>query len=140
MKIIISGRDRTDEFAGPLRADAQARLNDPELPPIPQDISALGLAAATSEQDFDERYLRLIRIRAHIDTRKYDIPHRPGFIGSIQHAVRKFLWKLLRFQLDRIAFRQNLVNSQLVHALEFERARVRKLEQRVAELERRAGP
>ena len=138
MKIIISGRDRTQELGPAIKAEAAARVSDPQLPPLPEDIRATKLVEARDEAAFDEAYLRLVRIRSHVDTRKYVIPHRPGVVGHIQVLVRKFLWRLLRYQHDRFAFRQNLINSQLVSALEFERDETRSLAKRVAELERRS--
>jgi len=64
----------------------------------------------------------LLRYRDAFDTYDFDIPRKPGPVGSVMARVKKALWKLLRYQHDRIAFRQNLINSLFTNAVEFEMA------------------
>ena len=87
--------------------------------------------------------IRLLRYRDGVDTLPFHIPGRPGLCGRLIVQVKKGLWKILRYQHDRIAFRQNLINTMLASALEFEIAQRRKetddLMRRVAELEKQGG-
>ena len=54
-------------------------------------------------------------------------------------ALKTVLWKLLRYQHDRTAFQQNLINELAIDALEFQQDRLDRelteLQQRVAGLE-----
>ncbi len=144
MKIIIAGRDRTDGLGRDLRRQAAAmeRLEPARQPArIPADISALVLARSTSDTDYLEQYLRLIRHREAVGTFDFKIPRKAGLVGGCLAAFKALLWKLLRYQHDRMTFRQYLINNQLTSALLLEVAARRKdlsdLEQRVAELEKK---
>jgi len=139
MKIFISGKDRTADVGMSIAAEATQRMKDPRCAFLGWPINALSLGDVNNEGSFSDRYLQLLRAKSHVNTLDFDIPRRPGLVGSVQGAIRKFLWKLLRYQHDRITFRQNLINSQLASALEFEREEKKKLAGRVAELEKRLG-
>jgi hypothetical protein len=139
MKITVAGQDRTAEL-GPRVDAAAARARSAPLMIHPQrELSARSLLDAATEEEYLDRFVALVRRKHHADTFRIDVPRRRGAAGAALARVRLFLWKLLRYQHDRMAFQQNLINSQLAAALEFERDEVRKLRSRVAELERRAG-
>lgn len=135
----LDGEDVWPGLAADLAGLAASLRDDPDLVRLPPVLRAASLAEAGSESEYLDRSIALLRRKAHIDTLTYPIPHRPTFAGRIQLRVRRFLWKLLRYQHDRMAFRQNLVNSQVVAQLEFQReAMKRELEElraRVARLE-----
>lgn len=146
MKLSIAGRDRTQDLGPALRRQAEimARGDDRHQPArIAADISALALARAKSDAEYMDHLIRLIRYRDAVDTPDFDIPRKPGLAGLIMARFKAFLWKLLRYQHDRIAFRQNLINTQLTSALEFEFTQRQKemadLKRRVAELEKQGG-
>ncbi|MFH0909085.1 MAG: hypothetical protein V1929_10010 [bacterium] len=139
MKIIVSGRDRTADLGPGIAADAARHMQDPRCAPLPWSLNARSLGDAKSESAYHERFMQLIRSGSHVDTLDHRIPRRRGFAGAVQGKLRSFLWKLLRYQHNRMAFRQNLINSHIVSALEFERNESAKLAARVAELERRMG-
>ncbi len=146
MKIVVAGRDRTPELGPELRraAEAMARLAPRRQPArIPPELSALALARAGSEADYLAILLRLIRCRDAVSTLDFNIPRHPGPIGLVLARIKAFLWKLLRYQHDRIAFRQHLVNAQLTGALEFEvmarQKEIAELQRRLAELEKTGG-
>jgi hypothetical protein len=61
-----------------------------------------------------------LRYRDAFDTYDFDIPRRPGIFGAMMTGFKKVLWKLLRYQHDRIAFRQNLINGLFTNAIELE--------------------
>ncbi len=142
MHLVIAGKDRTADLGAALRRDAEAMARggrDRTPPRLPPAISALVLRQAGSDAAYLDEFLRLLRYRDGVDTCAFAIPGRPGPLGRLAVAVRRLLWRLLRYQHDRMAFRQNLINSALVSALEFEQSRRRAacdaLERRLAALE-----
>ncbi len=146
MKISVAGRDRTQDLGPDLRRQAEnmARGDTSRQPAkLPDSISALALRKATSDADYLNELIRLLRWRDGVDTLPFHIPCRPGLCGRLAVRIKEVFWKLLRYQHDRIAFRQNLINTQLTSALEFEIVQRQKeadeLKQRVAELEKKAG-
>jgi hypothetical protein len=146
MKLSIAGQDKTNDLGQALRQQAEAMERGPDsrkLAPLPPEISALALARAQSEAEYMDHLIRLIRYRDAVDTLDFDIPRKPGLAGLIMTQFKAFLWKLLRYQHDRIVFRQNLINTQLTSALEFEFTQRQKetadLKRRVAELEKQGG-
>jgi hypothetical protein len=93
---------------------------------IPPGISALSLREAESEEAWLNELIRLLRYRDGVDTLPFHIPRRAGPVGWAMARLKKILWQFLRYQHDRIAFRQNLINTLLLSALEFEDAQRRK--------------
>lgn len=146
MKISIAGQDRIRDLGQALRQQAEAMAHGAasrKLAPLPPEISALALARAKSDAEYMEHLIRLISYRDAVNTLNFDIPRKPGLAGLIMTRLKAFLWKLLRYQHDRIVFRQNLINTQLTSALEFEFTQRQKetadLKRRVAELEKQGG-
>jgi len=146
MKLSIDGQDRTQDLGPALRQQAamMARGDDHHQPArIPADISALTLTRAKSDAEYMDHLMRLLCYRDAVDTVDFHIPMHPGLVGRCMARFKAFLWKLLRYQHDRAAFRQNLINTQLTSALEFEFTQRQKetadLKRRVAELEKQGG-
>jgi hypothetical protein len=144
MQIIIAGEDRTGELGEKIRQNAAGlkRLTGRSAPPeISAEIGALTLRKASSDAEYLRHFLRLLRYRDAFDTYDFDIPRRPSPLGAVMSGLKKFLWKLLRYQHDRIAFRQNLINGLFTGAVEFEAAERKKtdddLARRLAGLEAR---
>lgn len=117
-----------------MRAGPGPRFHAPE-------ISALRLGETADAEEYLREFMRLLRSRDAVDTLPFAAPRRPGLFGALMARFRCLLWRLLRYQHDRIAFRQNMVNFLLRHALELEiQARERGVAEigaRLAELERR---
>ena len=109
---------------------------------ISSDISAMMLLDARSEEEYRAEFLRLLRYRNGLDTFDFHIPRKPGPAGALAARFKGVLWRLLRYQHDRIAFQQNLINELAIDALEFQQDRLDRelaeLRQRVAGLE--TGP
>lgn len=125
MKIMIAGQDCTKELGGKIRQRAVElkKLTGRAAPPeVSVEIGALALHKAASDADYLNHFVRLLRYRDAFDTYDFDIPRKPGVAGSIMARIKKVLWKLLRYQHDRIAFRQNLINGLFTSAVEFEMA------------------
>ncbi len=143
MKITIAGKERGGDIGAEIKRRAQITANLPanQRPAVfAPEIGALSLRAAQSDADYLERLVGLLRCRSAYDTLDFDMPVRPGRVGRLMRPLRKMLWKLLRYQHDRIAFRQNMINGFLVGALEFEVAERRRetdeLRQRLERLEK----
>lgn len=142
MNIIVAGQDRSRELGQDLRreAEALARADTSRRPAeIPPGIAALNLRNAKSESAYLDELMRLLRYRDGVSPLPYRIPVAPGLRGRLLGRVKEFFWKLLRYQHARMAFRQNLINTQLTSALEFEltarQKEVADLQKRVAALE-----
>ena len=144
MQLIVAGQDRSAELGKELTRRAAGRTA--AVRRLAAQDSALSLREATDEADFANRFFRLVRMRHGISTEDAPIPAQPGWSRRFVIPLKRRLWRLLRFQHDRFAFHQNVLNELLVHALEFQQkvsalqrkeleARVLRLENEVEELQ-----
>lgn len=123
MKVLIAGQDCTKTLGEGIRQRAARlkKLKGRAAPPrVSTEIGALALRKAFSDVDYLNNFVRLLRYRDAFDTYDFDIPRKPGIAGALMAKIKKTLWKLLRYQHDRIAFRQNLINGLFTSAVEFE--------------------
>jgi hypothetical protein len=71
-------------------------------------------------------------------------------VGTLLRQVKVFLWKLLRYQHDRMTFQQNAINELVISSVDFQRAasyqaitaleqRIQSLESKLADLSRKAN-
>jgi hypothetical protein len=138
--ISIAGRDRTAELGPALAAAAAAHEADPLHRPLPPELQAAALAGCRSEAEFEQRYFALLRRKHHMATCDFTIPRRSGPAGALLGRLKRVLWRLLVYQHDRMSFLQNMINTSLVNALDFDRQEMRRevarLEARLAALER----
>jgi hypothetical protein len=102
------------------------------------------LRTAPGEAAEWDRWLALLRANGAVRLAEIDIPGRPGFVGRLAQRIKSTVWRLLRYQHEQVAVRQNAVNLQILAALEAERAEreaeLRKLRERMAALEARRDP
>ena len=142
MNIQVAGRDRTADLGPDIAAEAAQLKATRSIAALAPEHSAQVLKNAADGDDYLHRFVGLLRLRHGVRTAEYYIPRRPGWQGRISLAVKTLLWKLLRYQHDRIAFQQNLINELAIDALEFQQDRLDRelaeLRQRVAGLE--TGP
>lgn len=140
MKIWIGTEDVSESLgrdvavlAGQRASLGSPRFHDPR-------VSALSLRECRSETEFLSRFMQHLRWRHGATAEPFDIPRRPGVIGAFLQVLRRFLWKLLRYQHDRMVFQQNMINEMIIHGLEFEmessRQRISALESELARLKR----
>lgn len=99
------------------------------------------LAGWQGQEGFSDYYLRCLREAAFVDITDFQIFERRSRFAPILVRVKRFVWSLLRFYTYRLWSQQNEVNGLLVTGIEgvdekYEE-RVRVLEERVADLERR---
>jgi hypothetical protein len=142
MKIWISNEDVTETLGRDVAVLAQQRSSTTSPKFHDARVTALSLRESTTEGEYFENFMRLLRLRHGASADAFDIPRKPGPIGAVTQMVRKLLWKIFRYQHDRMTFQQNMINEMLIHALEFEmserRSRIDALECEVARL--KGGP
>ncbi|MCS6771828.1 MAG: hypothetical protein NZ740_07345 [Kiritimatiellae bacterium] len=137
MRILLANRDRAPEWAPEIRQTVRRMEAQRRAIFLPPEIAALRLREARSEREYLEILTDLVRRRQHIDTLGYEIPRRKGILGLATWAVRSLLWVLLRYQHERLAFRQNRVNSNLVALLEAQGAEIAALRRELERLRER---
>jgi hypothetical protein len=143
MSIIVAGQPSALLEEQVTRDAANMRRSARQPATVSPEIGATALCHSTTEAGYHENFLRLLRYRDAVDTLDFDIPCRPGRIGRYIQLMKRYLWKLLRYQHDRITFRQNMINGLFTQALENElllrRRETEELRARVAALEARSG-
>jgi hypothetical protein len=89
-------------------------------------------------------YLECLRNAVFVDIGDFEITERRSHFSGLLVALKRVIWKLLKFYTYRLWSQQNQVNGMLLAALEGvenrNRERIRSLEQRLAEIEQRAPP
>ena len=138
MKLFVAGKDRTADLGPEIAAEAARLKASGSIAALSPQHSALVLKESLDRDDFLRRFIDLLRLRHGVRTADYYIPRGPGLRGQVAVAVKAFLWKLLRYQHDRMAFQQNLVNELAIDALEFQHhlgRELAELDHRVARLE-----
>lgn len=133
MRLTIAGQDRSSEIGATL--ERQARRHQGSLSRWAPGDSALSLKQSLDTSDYLARYCRLLRLRYAASTEPFPVLGRPGATGALLRKLKGFLWKLLRYQHDRMAFQQNNINELVISAADFQQARIASLEQRIQQLE-----
>lgn len=96
-----------------------------------------------NEEEFLDFYLECLRDAVFVDISDFDIVERRASFSKLLIALKRTIWKLLKFYTYRLWSQQNLVNGLLLSAIETaenrNRERIRQLEERLAKLEKGAG-
>lgn len=138
MKLYVGGEERTDGLGAEVETAARALGSHPDAVPRVEDFhSALILREAEDMSDYVQKLLDLLVLKAGGSTSDFYIQRRPGLRGTIAAKFKQVLWKLFRYQHERLLFQQNAVNTQLTVALQFMHEEHKRLRERVEELERR---
>lgn len=120
MKITVGGENRTDIVGGMVEKGVERIRRHPDAPDfVDEYYSALSLRDAEDTQDYLRRLVDLIRRRSEVSTIPARVPHGQGLVTTIKAGIRWFMWRVLRYQHDRMAFQQNVINTQMTSALEF---------------------
>lgn len=102
------------------------------------------LAEATSEADYQERLIAMLRENSAVDLSRIELPRTPGIRGLIGFWWQNLLWRLLRCQQAQVTLEHNAIHTLHAATLEFEheymRQRIDQLEQRVAQCEQQKKP
>ena len=133
MRLTVAGQDRSADLGASLTRQT-ARHQGALSRWAPED-SALSLKDSKDSTDYLARYCRLLHLRYALSTEAFPIHARPGPAGNLLRKVKTMLWKLLRYQHDRMAFQQNAINELVISGLAFQQARLAALEQQVNTLE-----
>ena len=92
-----------------------------------------------NQDDFVDFYLRCLNDAAYVDISDFEIREKRSSLGPLLVALKKVIWKLLKFYTYRLWSQQNQVNGLLVTAIEGVDEkygeRIKKLEARIKELE-----
>ena len=96
-----------------------------------------------NDEEFLSFYLRSLREASFVDINDFDIRERRSALAPLLLALKKTIWKLLKFYTYRLWSQQNTVNGLLVTGIECMeeqyRERIARLEARIEDLERAAG-
>ncbi len=100
----------------------------------------MNLVNLKNEEEFIDFYLAGLQDAIFVDINDFEIVERRARLGSLLVALKKTIWKLLKFYTYRLWSQQNLVNGLLLSALETtehrHRTRIKDLEARIAGLEK----
>lgn len=113
MKLTVAGSDRSQDLGSAIREAAGQReaVGGPRF--LSPQHSALILKDAASERDYQERFIRLLSMRHGVDISTIRPLRRPGPAGWLVACLKNVLWKLLRYRIERIVEKQNVVNELL---------------------------
>ena len=96
------------------------------------------LVNLSDDESFLKYYLECLRNAVFVDINDFEIHERRRFGSSFWVALKKTIWKFLKFYTYRLWSQQNQVNGLLVTALESlddkYRARIETLERKMAAL------
>ncbi len=92
------------------------------------------------DEEFLGFYLRCLREAAFVDINDFPIREKRGALAPLLVALKKTIWKLLKFYTYRLWSQQNTINGLLLTGVESldeqYREQTKRLEARVAELEK----
>jgi len=96
-----------------------------------------------NEEGFLSFYLTALREAAFVDMNDFDIRERRARFAPLLVRLKKTIWNLLKFYTFRMWSQQNTVNGLFVTGLESMHEqtseRIKQLEARIAELEKKPG-
>lgn len=91
------------------------------------------------DEEFLGFYLKCLREAAFVDINDFPIREKRGALAPALVALKKTIWKLLKFYTYRLWSQQNTINGLLVTGVESldekYREQIKRLEARVTELE-----
>jgi hypothetical protein len=103
----------------------------------------LNLVNLRRDGSFITHYLRSLRDAVEVDISDFEIRERRAGLAPLLIRLKKAIWSLLKFYTYRLWSQQNQVNSMLAAGIEGldeqYAAKIRRLEERIADLERKAG-
>lgn len=144
MQIEVCGKDRAADLGAAIEQEAQALERDGRFPQTPATgHSALFLRTAGDEPAYLRILLSLLIAKCGASVADFDVPRRPGRIGALGGRLRRALWKLLRYQHERVVSQQNLIHAHMTAAMEMmhqqHTAELAALRERIDALEAGAG-
>lgn len=126
IKITVAGVDKTAYLNDTLaqasserRKKLAARGRDDIADLIERQEHILALRDCVSEREFLKQLFWLMQTAPQTHTGAFDVPGHRGWTGRMLIFARKCLWRIFRYQHDRMAFQQNAVNQQLTSAIRY---------------------
>lgn len=93
------------------------------------------------DEAFLEQYLACLRQIVPVDINDFEILERRSRLAPLMKALKKVIWKLLKFYTYRLWSQQNQTNNVLLAAIEImnrrHEAEIKALKERIAQLESR---
>jgi hypothetical protein len=129
----VDSRELMSEIRESIRGKEQSGLYERFALPAEALTDFLELR---DDDRFMEYYLKVIRRTWAIDVNDFEIPAKEGISGRIELAVKKLIWKMLKFYTYRLFSQQIEFNSQVKNTLI---AMHREYSRRLDALEKRLG-
>jgi hypothetical protein len=120
VKLFIAGNESPPGLRERIAASAKRREQEKPLQVLAPQHSALSLKNVSGQDAYLRQFIRLLWMRHGVSTAPFDVPTSRTLFGPLMAAIKRILWKLLRYQHDRITFQQNLVNELLIDAAEMQ--------------------
>lgn len=93
-----------------------------------------------NDEDFLRFYLKCLREAAFVDINDFTIREKRSALAPALVALKKVIWKLMKFYTYRLWSQQNTINGLLVTGVESldeqYREQIKRLEARIADLEK----
>lgn len=141
MELRINSEDRSGDLGRQLADTASGRCACSYKYLVEMQKPVVGLTGSARKGRLADEHMRLVRSGLEVDPSRFELSGGRGFLGGMKVRFRRFLWRLLSYQHNWMAFRQNAVNTQLYYLIEFERSehqrKVQELERRVNALEKK---
>ena len=122
------------------RADMRRKRGDFDMNAIAR-AERFNLQNLTDDDEFFERYIDCLGIVFNVNINDYEIVEHRSFLAPFLKRFKKGIWKLLKFYTYHLWSQQNQVNKLFHSAIELihrrESSRVRKMQERIDELEAR---
>jgi cell division protein FtsB len=75
------------------------------------------LAQADTETAYQEKLLELLRSQTAVNLDQLTPPPAPGFFGNLKTVVRRWLWRLCRYQHQLVTDEHNALHQMQTDAL-----------------------
>lgn len=121
MRLVVAGKDRSADLGRQIADRAEQREKTASIGLLSPLHSALCLKNEVTTHGYLNQFMRLLKMRHGVSTAPFPVPARAGLSGGIMAAFKRILWRLLRYQHDRVTFQQNLINELLINALEMQK-------------------
>jgi hypothetical protein len=133
-QILIGGREVTPDFAPAMNAAVRQMEQRKDSVFLPPHMSALRLRTARSGSELGATYADLLRYRHHVNPAAFFLPPARNLRERVLNGMRRLLWKVLRYQHERLFFRQNLINSHFTGLLDLQARELQALRAEVESL------
>ena len=113
--------------------------NDPRI----ARAEHMNLSNIKDDEQFIKLYMECLKDSVYVDINDFDIIEKRSSCAGLLVALKKVIWKLLKFYTYRLWSQQNQVNGMLLGAFETIEnrysTRIKELEARLAKLEEKSS-